>query len=163
MTDPILQAPALHQTLSEWWDAIIGLTLDSPQSAWDAMTAFLAEDCVLYFGGMDAPASKGIDAVIADLKKTLVYWKMLQRRVIVHGLDASATTVFATMNNHLEILGEPLDYPETEVVSFNEAGKIARYELYCDPSPIKAVFAAKHEASRSAGPSGLQPASPRTI
>ncbi|MFC8360300.1 nuclear transport factor 2 family protein [Streptomyces griseorubiginosus] len=144
MTDESVPTTELHETLSAWWDTVAGLTLDSPQTDWDAMTAYLADDCVLYFGGMGAPASEGLDAVVSDLKTTLTYWRMAERRVLSHGLDAEGTTVFASMNNRLEILGEPIDYPETEVVTFDEAGKIARYELYCDPSPIRAVFAKKN-------------------
>ncbi|MET7458385.1 nuclear transport factor 2 family protein [Streptomyces sp. NPDC005574] len=147
MTGQSMPTTEVHERLSAWWDTIAGLTPHSPQADWDAMTAYLADDCVLYFGGMGAAASVGVDAVVADLKKTLTYWRMVERRVLSHGLDAEGTTVFASMNNRLEILGEPIDYPETEVVTFDGAGKIARYELYCDPSPIKAVFAKKNPVS----------------
>lgn len=107
------------------------------------MTAYLSPDCVLFFGGMGAPASQGIEAAVADLKKIMSYWQLLERRVLAEGLDAHGKTAFVTMNNCLAILGQKVELPETEVVTFDEEGKISRYELYCDPSPIKAIFASK--------------------
>ncbi|KAK75237.1 nuclear transport factor 2 family protein [Bordetella bronchiseptica] len=133
----------LHQTLSDWWKAIQGLMLESPEADWKAMTAYLSPDCVLFFGGMGAPASQGIEAAVADLKKIMSYWQLLERRVLAEGLDAHGKTAFVTMNNCLAILGQKVELPETEVVTFDEEGKISRYELYCDPSPIKAIFASK--------------------
>ncbi|HWJ65282.1 MAG TPA: nuclear transport factor 2 family protein [Nocardioides sp.] len=147
MTDQGASAVALHEALSAWWDTVRDLRADSPQQDWERMTAHLADDCVLYFGGLGAPASVGVDAVVADLKQTLSYWRMVERRVLAHGLSADGSTVFASMNNRLEILGDGIDFPETEVVTFDDEQKITRYELYCDPTPIKAVFAAKNPAS----------------
>lgn len=142
-------APAtdLHAILSAWWEAIAALDLDSPQKDWDAMTSYLADDCVVYFGGMGSPATVGVGAVDADLRKILTYWRLVERRVLTRGADAAGTTIFASMNNRLEILGEALDFPETEVVTFDEEGRIARYELYCDPAPIAALIAARRPAA----------------
>jgi len=61
-------------------------------------------------------------------------------------LDAEELTVFVSMNIRLEILGQPVELPETDVVTFDGELKITRYELYCDPSPIKAVFTEKGPA-----------------
>jgi hypothetical protein len=79
------------------------------------MTAYLSPDCVLFFGGMGAPASQGIEAVVTDLKKVLTYWQLIERRVLAEGLSADGNTVFAAMNNRLSILGQHIELPETEV------------------------------------------------
>jgi ketosteroid isomerase-like protein len=133
----------LHRTLSDWWKTVQGLKPQSPAADWDAMTAYLSPDCVLFFGGMGAPASQGIEAAVTDLKKVLTYWQLLERRVLAEGASTHGRTIFAAMNNRLSILGQPVELPETEVVTFDEDGKIARYELYCDPGPIKAIFASQ--------------------
>jgi hypothetical protein len=135
-----MKSQELHEKLSNWWEIIRDLKIDSSESDWELLTSYLAPDCTLYFGGMTAPASHGYAEVVANLKQTLTYWKMLERRVTAAGGD-EAGTIFASMNNRLAILGEEIEFFETEVVSFDAAGLIKTYELYCDPSPIQAVFA----------------------
>jgi len=92
-----------YEKLSSWWDVIKNLTADSPEEDWRTMTDYLAPDCIVYFGGMAAPASEGPEAVVADLKKVLSYWKMVERRVLTEGVDASGTTIFVSMNNRLGV------------------------------------------------------------
>lgn len=141
MTDQHAHDLELPDVLSAWWDTIAGLRVDSPAEDWDTMTAYLADDCVVHFSGMGAPASIGHDAVVADLRQVLTYWRLVERGVVSHAVDAAGSTVLASMSNRLEIRGQALEFAEAEVVTFDADRKIGRYELYCDPTPIKELLA----------------------
>lgn len=141
MNDQKGPALELPDVLSAWWDTIAALRVDSPTEDWDTMTAYLADDCVVHFSGMGAPASVGHDAVVADLRQVLTYWRLVERRVVSHAVDAAGSTVLAGMSNLLEIRGQALEFAEAEVVTFDADGKIDRYEFYCDPTPIKELLA----------------------
>ncbi|CAM1511782.1 Fc.00g092950.m01.CDS01 [Cosmosporella sp. VM-42] len=130
----------LHHRLDEFWDIVRDLRADSPEDAWDTYASYLNPDCVVYLSGIGAAPSRGSTDAVADMKKLVTYWGLKERRVLSKGVDLEGTTVFACMNNLLVILGEELDFPETEVVEFDNEGRIVDYRLYCDPAPIMAVF-----------------------
>lgn len=130
----------LSSNLTEWWESIRVLAANSPENEWEKMLSYLSDDCVLYFNGMNVAPAKGKAEVKTTLSNLTSYWKLVKRNVTNLGFDENEITVFAAMNNQLEILGIPLDFPETEVVKFDENAKIIHYELYCDSTPIKAIF-----------------------
>ena len=137
------QSEILHEKLTNWWKLVQAIKANSTAADFEKVTSYLADDCIIYFNGMVTKPARGKEAVIETLKALTTYWKLIERRVTAQGADESGNVLFASMYNRLEILGEPLDFYETEVVRFNEAGLIEEYELYCDSSPIKAIFQEK--------------------
>ena len=140
MNDQHAPALELPDVLSAWWDTIAALRVDSPAEDWDAMTAYLTDDCVVHFNGMGAPASVGHEAVVTDLRQVLTFWHLVERRVQALAVDEARSTVLASMSNRLEIRGQALELAEAEVVTFDADGRISRYELYCGPAPIVALL-----------------------
>ena len=125
--------------LDLWWGQLEHLTLESSDSKFEKMTDYLSDDCIVYFGGMNAPVSFGKAEVKKDFKKTLSYWKLMKREVTNFAIKDNI--VFCAMKNKLQILGVKVDdFYETEVGTFDDEGKIKRYELYCDPTPIRKIF-----------------------
>lgn len=51
------------------------------------------------------------------------------------------------MNNRLVVLGEEIDFPETEVVTFDDKDRILEHKLYFDPAPITAIVQKKTSAT----------------
>ena len=72
----------------------------------------------------------------------MTYYAMEEHRIVTHVENEGGMVIVNAMENKLRIMGELIEgFRECEVVSFDGEGKIERYELYVDPSPIMAVFA----------------------
>lgn len=60
---------------------------------------------------------------------------------MTHVEQQDGKVIVNAMENKLKIMGELVEgFKECEVVTFDREGKIERYELYVDPSPILAAF-----------------------
>jgi hypothetical protein len=138
----------LNTKLGEWWEIIRNLKPDSPQEDWDKYASYLNPDAVIYLSGMGAPPAKGVDEATAEMKKILGFWGIVERKVLSQGTDSAGKTAFCSMNNRLAILGEEIDFAETEVVVFDDEDRIVDYKLYCDPAPIMAIFQKKTAAGQ---------------
>ncbi|KPM42440.1 hypothetical protein AK830_g4092 [Neonectria ditissima] len=134
-----MAASNVHAKLDELWDLIKTLKADSSQEEWDKFASHLSPDVIMYQKGMNEPPSRGREEVVAGFKNLLSFWAMVERRVLSQGVDAAGTTAFANMNNRLSVFGEEIDFAETEVVKFDEEGRVLEHRLYCDPGPIMAI------------------------
>lgn len=80
--------------------------------------------------------------LVAATQILISYWAMVEYKIVTHVEQLDGRVVVNAMENKLRIMGELVEgFKECEVVTFGEDGKIERYELYVDPSPIMAVFA----------------------
>lgn len=69
-------------------------------------------------------------------------WKLKEHKARMGAHSEDGKTIISEMSNVLEIAGvEVKDVPETEFVEFDDQGLTKTYRLYCEPSPIKQVFA----------------------
>ncbi|KAH7008461.1 hypothetical protein EDB80DRAFT_716607 [Ilyonectria destructans] len=137
----------LHTKLNEWFEVIRTLKPDSPQEDWDKFSSYLSPSAVIYYNGMNAPPAQGIDEIVAEMKKILGFWSIIERRVVSEGTDAAGKTAFCSMNNRLVILGEEIDYPETIVVTFDDQDRILDQKLYSDRATIGEIFQRKAAAA----------------
>ncbi|KAL6401285.1 putative epoxide hydrolase protein [Ilyonectria robusta] len=137
----------LNTKLDEWWEVMRNLKLDSPQEEWDKFTSYLNPDAVVNLSGMAAPPARGIADTVVEMKKLMGFWSLVERRVLAQGTDAAGKTAFCNMDNRLLILGEEVDFPETEVVTFDDQDRILEYKLYCDPTPLQPIFDKKSAAA----------------
>ncbi|KAH6987794.1 hypothetical protein BKA56DRAFT_577703 [Ilyonectria sp. MPI-CAGE-AT-0026] len=137
----------LHTKLNEWWEVIRALKPDSPQEDWDKFSSYLSPSAVIYYNGLSAPPARGIDEIVAEMKKILGFWSIVERRVVSEGTDAAGKTVFCSMNNRLRILGEEIDYPETVVITFDDQDRILDQKLYSDRAIIGEIFQRKAAAA----------------
>ena len=135
----------LQGRLAEWWNVMRDLRTDSPPEMWDKWASYLSPDCKMHLSGMGHHEAHGQNDAKEHMKRILTHWILKERRVLNQGMDfSSGRTLMANMNNRLDILGEEIDFPETEVVEFDEQGRIVDYKLYCDPTPIKSIVS-KHD------------------
>lgn len=135
----------LQHKLAEWWDVMRDLRTDSPPETFDKWASYLSEDCKMHLSGMGHHEARGQEDAKEHMRRILTHWVLKERRVLNQGTDfTSGTTLMVNMNNRLDILGEEIDFPETEVVKFDEQGKIVDYKLYCDPAPIMALVKKAH-------------------
>ncbi|KAF7560701.1 hypothetical protein G7046_g3462 [Stylonectria norvegica] len=140
----------LHTKLEKWFDATAKLRPDSPQALWDDFASYLSPDCELYLSGVTGAPSRGPAEAIAAFRKTVTFWEMKEQRVLSRGIDLSGRVLTVEMNNRLAILGEEMDFPEVAVVTFNDKSQIIKHKLYCDPSPVMAVFKKNQEKAQEA-------------
>lgn len=130
--------------LAEWWNVMRDLRTDSSDENWDKWASYLSPDCTLHLSGMGHHESHGPSDAVEHMKKIMTHWELKERRVLNEGMDfSSGRTVMASMNNRLSILGQEIEFPETEVVEFDEQGRIVDYKLYCDPKPIMELMQQK--------------------
>ena len=104
--------------------------------------SFFAPTAVVYLSGMGQPPSTGHAELVANTQKLISYWAMVEHKIVTHVQQPDGKVIVNTMDNTLSIMGELVEgFKECEVVTFDEDGKIVRYELYVDPGPIMQVFA----------------------
>ena len=141
--NPIIMAPKLSDNLEAMWAALLPLTADSPDSAFEAWAAFYEPDAAMYFRGVANPPTVGREAIIATIKGMFSFWAILERRVVTRAADEEHRTVAVSLSTKLRIAGTIVeDFPECEVVTFSEKGLIQKYELYSDPTPILGLLPA---------------------
>jgi len=123
------------------WSFLSTLT---PETDLQDYTKFFTPTATVYLSGMEKPPCTSHDSLVASVKTLLTYWAIPERKVLVH-VEGEDGTIVNAMENKLTIIGEEVSgFAECEVVKFEkESGKIQEYLLYCDPSPIMAVFAKK--------------------
>jgi hypothetical protein len=132
------------QTLEDMWEYLSTLTSTSTKDAIQGYTQFFTPSATVYLSGMSQPPATSHDSLTTAVKALLTYWGHLERKIVVH-VDGEDGSVVNAMENRLLIAGEVVEgFKECEVVRFEE-GKIKEYLLYCDPSPIMAVFAKQAE------------------
>ncbi|KAF7548408.1 hypothetical protein G7Z17_g7071 [Cylindrodendrum hubeiense] len=137
----------LNAKLSEWWELVFDLKPDSPQEDWDKFSSHINPDALFYNNGMTGPPARGIEEIVSEMKKLLGFWSIIERRVVSEGTDAAGKTAFCCMNNRLAILGEEIDFPETQVVMFDDQERIIEQRLYCNPAPITEIIQRKKSAA----------------
>lgn len=134
-------------TLDAFWVAVDQIQTTSTNEEWEKLAGYFADDAVLYVLGMSSPPVTGKAAAIESFKTLKTYWALVERRQRSQSLSADGKVAVVEMDNHLTIFGEHVEhFPETEVVEFDEAGKIASYRLYCDGTPLKEIAAKKMAA-----------------
>jgi ketosteroid isomerase-like protein len=126
------------------WDHLSTMSSSSTEAAYEQYLEFFTPAATVFLSGMSQPPTTSHDSLNTAVKTLLTYWGHLDRKVI-HHVEGEDGSVVNAMENKLLIAGEVVDgFKECEVVRF-EGGKISQYLLYCDPAPIRAVFAKKAE------------------
>ncbi|KAL1874362.1 hypothetical protein VTK73DRAFT_445 [Phialemonium thermophilum] len=137
----------LHANLDAFWLAVKALSPTAPASAFEKYGSFLAPDCIVYQSGMGQPPSRGREAAVKAMRALLGYWELVEYRVRSRASSAPSAAggrriIVHEMDNKLRILGRTVEhFGETEVVEYDDNGLIVEYRLYCDPSPIREIFA----------------------
>jgi hypothetical protein len=91
---------------------------------------------------MGNPETVGRKEAIESMQRLQKYWMLKEVKVVMRAHSEDGRTIISEMSNVLEIAGvEVKDFPETEIVEFDDQCLIKTYCLYCDPSPIKQVLA----------------------
>lgn len=131
-------------TLDAFWVAVDQVKTTSTDEEWKSLVDYFADNAVLYVLGMASPPVTGKAAAIESFKTLKTYWALVERRQRSQSLSTDGKVAVVEMDNHLTIFGEHVEhFPETEVVEFDDAGKIASYRLYCDGTPLKDIAAKK--------------------
>lgn len=133
----------LHSRLDDFWAVVKTLKTTSSEEDFAKLSDYIAPKSTLHISGMNSRAAEGPEGVIAEMKALVQTWGLNERRVLVRAVSADGRTVVSEMNNLITILGEEIEFPETEVVEFDADGLIVNYRLYADPTPILNVFKAK--------------------
>lgn len=129
-------------TLDKFYAVLNKVQPTSTANEWSLLTDFFTKDAVLYLQGMGGPSVTGSEATVDAIKSLKSYWALVERRQRTRALSADGKTAIVEMDNHLTIFGEHVEhFPETEVVEFNDVGKIISYRLYCDGTPLKDIVA----------------------
>lgn len=129
------------RVLEGLWEVMSNLTSTSSAADIAKITPFYSPTAVVFLHGMSTPPSTGHEEVLKSTTQLMRYWAMHKLVVTSTVVSADGKQVARAMKNHLKILGRDVeDFHECEVVTFGEDGLIERYELYCDPEPVKKVF-----------------------
>lgn len=116
---------------------ILSLSLESSDNEFEKAVSYLAPDCAVYRMGNPIPVSSDRAGYIADMKRLLGYWAILERRVVLRATSANGKTVVQEMDNDLKIHGVTLPhFREILVAEFNDVNLISCIRVYCDASPI---------------------------
>jgi hypothetical protein len=144
-----MAATANSTTLASMWKHMSSLTPTSSASDIDHITTFFSPNAVVYLSGMGQPPCTSHAELVTATQTLITYWAMVEHKNITHVEQQDGKVIVNAMENKLRIMGDLVEgFRECEVVTFTEEGKIERYELYVDPSPIMAVFA-KAQAGNS--------------
>ncbi len=133
----------LHSRLDDFWAVVKSLKPTSSDEDFAKIGNYIAPESTLYFSGLRNPAAEGPDGAIAEMKGLVQTWGLNERRVLVRAASEDGKTVVTAMNNLITILGQEIEFPETEVVEFDADDLIVNYRLYADPTPILAIFKEK--------------------
>jgi hypothetical protein len=129
-------------TLSTFWKHISWLTSTSSPSSIAQITQFFSLTAVVYLTGMGNPPCTNHAELVAAIQTLVSYCAIEEHEIITHIKSQDGRVIVNTMENKNVIMRELLEgFRECEVVTFDEEGRIERYELYFDSSPIVAVLA----------------------
>lgn len=132
----------LYPIVDAFWHDVQAITPNSPPAAYTKFASYFAPDAKAWMSGMGNPGTVGRQEAIESMHGLQKFWKLKEHKVIMRAHSEDGKTIISEMSNVLEIAGvEVRDFPETEIVEFDDQGLIKTYRLYCDPSPIKQVFA----------------------
>ncbi|KAG0645043.1 hypothetical protein D0Z07_9127 [Hyphodiscus hymeniophilus] len=129
-------------TLDSMWKHMTSLTPTSSPSTIQAITTFFSPTAIVHLNGMSQPPCTSHAELIASVQTLVTYWSMEELKVVTHVESADGKVIVNTMDNKLRIKEELVEgFKECEVVTFDAEGRIERYDLFVDPSPVVAVFA----------------------
>jgi hypothetical protein len=136
----------LYRTkLEELYATIQTLRPSSSQDDFDKFASFFTTDCAVYLKSMNPhnmPAISRSEA-IEDLQEVLSKYSLESREVIFHTLASDNYTVLCETKKRINVMSEVIDFPETEVVTFDEGGLIKVLKLYSCWSPIVTIVQEK--------------------
>lgn len=129
-------------TLAAMWKQMCSLSPNSSTTDIQQITSFFSPTAIVYLNGMGQPPCTSHAELIAATQTLISYWAMVEHKNVTHVEQEGGKIIVNAMDNKLKIMGELVEgFRECEVVTFDGEGKIERYELYVDPSPIMAIFA----------------------
>jgi len=132
----------LYAVVDAFWHDIQAITPTSTDEAYNKFASYFAPDAKAWLSGMGSPNTVGPAEAVEAMRDLQKYWKLKVHNVVTRAHSQDGRTIISEMSNDLEIMGiDVKGFPETEFVEFDERGLIKTYRLYCDPSPIKQVFA----------------------
>lgn len=137
-----------HTILDKFMAGIELLSLESSDDEFEKAVSYLAPNCTVYRMGNPIPVSSDRAGYIADVKKLLGYWAILEQRVTLRATSIDGKTVVHEMDNDLKIYGAIFPhFREILMAEFDEAGLISCIRVYCDPS-LFSELASKHTSGQ---------------
>jgi hypothetical protein len=132
----------LYPVVDAFWHDVQAITPTSTEEAYNQFVSYFAPDAKAWLSGMGTPNTVGHAEAVEAMRGMQKYWKLKMLNVVTRTHSEDGKTIISEMSNVLEVMGVDIKgFPETEFVEFDDQGLIKTYRLYCDPSPIKQVFA----------------------
>jgi hypothetical protein len=137
---------ALYRTkLDELYATIQTLRSSSPNRDFEKFASYFTSECTVYLKSMNPhnmPAISRSEA-IEDLQEVLSKLSLESREVLFYTLASDGHTVLCETKKRINVMGEVIEFPETEVVTFDEGGLIKVLKLYSCWSPIVTIVQEK--------------------